>query len=65
MHWLCSLLLFSLAFLLLSCANRPISISLGDAADRALAHSSLTLPGSSHFHLKVEMSEPGSPNPDY
>jgi hypothetical protein len=54
-----------LLFLIILLTNKSKTIPFGDAANRALAQSLLTLPGSPAFHLKVVVSEPKEPYSDY
>jgi hypothetical protein len=41
------------------------TLSVGDAAERAMQQSRLTLPGSKPFHLQAVIRETGEPNSDY
>jgi hypothetical protein len=60
-------ILVSLGFLLAASAfaSDGNTLSLGDAAERALQQSKLTLPGSKPFHLQAVIRETTVPNSDY
>ena len=41
------------------------SLSLGEAAEKAIQQSQLTLPGSAAFHLKATMADVNGTHPEY
>lgn len=51
-------------FLLIAAGVLGKDLLVGDATERALAQSSLTLPGSKPFHMKVDISETSDPGKD-